>query len=452
MLRRLVFAIIAALPAFVGTTGFAQEAPSASGTGFYINVDGWLVTNAHVVEGCARVGVAGRGDAVEWKADRQNDLAVVHSVGPSVSIVPLRRAPARLGEDIAALGFPLSTVLSSSIKITTGNINALLGIADDSRFLQVSAPVQPGNSGGPLVDRAGALVGVVSGVLNSPSGAEGSPAPQNVNFAIRSSVLELFLQSRGIAFETVDVVGQPLATADLADKVAPAVVQVLCYGAPTMPPTAAAMPDQSATPGAAQTDVTAAKNFVAAYHAAWSNPNNAALAYMAMAYGDSVNFYGKAVPVADVLAEKRKFAARWPMRYYAIQPDTLMAACQASICSVSGVVDWFAKSPSRNRSARGVATFDLTVDIGRSVILSETGRVRKGAKPAVEPLLARWWDLNTACRGGSGNEAATYYACAARGTFEAALAAADWCYGRIGEYGYQNEWHVCGPNSVKPGQ
>jgi hypothetical protein len=227
---RVVVAICAFLLASSGVAMAAGEVPTGSGTGFFISADGWLATNAHVLEGCSRVAITGRGDAAEWKSDAVNDLAVVRSNGPPVSPLALRRAPPRLGEDAATLGYPLSQVLSSSVKITTGNISALLGIADDTRYLQISVPVQPGNSGGPLVDRAGAVLGVTSAKLKASSTGDPTVAPENVNFAIRGSVLEAFLQSRGIQYTAIDAAGPPLATADLADKVAPSVVQLICYG------------------------------------------------------------------------------------------------------------------------------------------------------------------------------------------------------------------------------
>jgi S1-C subfamily serine protease len=175
----------------------AAQRPAGSGTGFLIKPEGWLVTNAHVVEGRDRIEVVGRGNAAEVKVDVANELAALRSPGASPKAVALRQAPARRGEDVAALCFSLADVLSSSIKFTTGNVNALLGPGDDTRFLQISAPVQPGNSCGPLVDTGGAVIGVITGVLKSNAFGE-SIVPQNVNFAIRSNVLGLFLQSRAI--------------------------------------------------------------------------------------------------------------------------------------------------------------------------------------------------------------------------------------------------------------
>lgn len=217
---------------------------SSSGTAFFVSAEGWLVTNAHVVDGCKSVTVVGRGEVTDLKVDVQNDLAVGRSVGAVPPVLKLRNSEPRLGEDVAAFGYPLTTVLSSSVKITTGNVNSLLGIGDNSRYLQISTPIQPGNSGGPLVDRSGAVLGITTAVLNDrATGTEN--AAQNVNFAVRGSAVRSFLQSRGVEFEAVDAIGSHLETADLAEKVAPAVVLVLCHGRENVP-TVASAPTASA--------------------------------------------------------------------------------------------------------------------------------------------------------------------------------------------------------------
>ena len=211
---------------------FADE-PTSSGTGFLVNGNGDLVTNAHVVTDCTKVTVSGLGDATRKYVDIQNDLAVISTSQPptGISALSIRRAPPRLGENVAALGYPLSDILSDSIKITTGNINSLVGMANDTRYLQISAPIQPGNSGGPLVDQAGHVIGINTATLGTKYAAENGVLPQNVNFAARASVLEVFLQARDVTYQTVETAEAPLDTPDLADMVSKSVFQILCYAA-----------------------------------------------------------------------------------------------------------------------------------------------------------------------------------------------------------------------------
>jgi S1-C subfamily serine protease len=141
----------------------------SSGTGFFVSKNGLVLTNAHVVEDCQHTSV-GRGDkrlpARIVARDASNDLALLAAnlrSAPQGAI----RASVRMGEDIVVYGYPLSSILASSGNITVGNISALSGIGDDSRYLQISAPVQPANSGGPVLDRQGNIVGIVVGKLNA---------------------------------------------------------------------------------------------------------------------------------------------------------------------------------------------------------------------------------------------------------------------------------------------
>ena len=108
------------------------------------------------------------------------------------------RVGAKQGENVEAFG----QVLATSDNFTTGIVTALAGIGDDSRFYQISAPVQPGNSGGPLLYENGNIIGVVSAKLNFLSEIKNAgDIPQNVNFAIKASVVANFLQDNAIKFQ-----------------------------------------------------------------------------------------------------------------------------------------------------------------------------------------------------------------------------------------------------------
>lgn len=204
---------------------------TSSGTGFFVGTTGQVITNAHVVEGCTDAKVRGR-SVPEAAArivarDSINDLALLISDYRNEKQASVRMT-ARLGEPVAAFGFPLTQVLATSGNFTLGNITALAGIGDDTRYIQISAPIQPGNSGGPLLDEQGNIVGVVTAKLNALKTLVNSgDVPQNVNFAIRATGLVAFLQSNGI---TVDPVGKTakLLPPDLADEAANISVQVTC--------------------------------------------------------------------------------------------------------------------------------------------------------------------------------------------------------------------------------
>ena len=98
---------------------------------------------------------------------------------------------------------PCSGYLSSTGNFTLGNVTSLTGMNDDTRYLQISTPVQPGNSGGPLLDASGNFVGVVTEKLNAlVMMVVTKNVPQNVNFAIKSSVAATFLESNSVGFST----------------------------------------------------------------------------------------------------------------------------------------------------------------------------------------------------------------------------------------------------------
>jgi serine protease Do len=172
-----------------------------SGTAFLVSKDGNALTNAHVVRGCRQINVSGNGQdgtARLLARDDKNDLALLATdLHPSQAAN--WRLQARQGEDIVVYGFPLSGMLASGGNVAAGNVTALAGLADASRFLQISAPVQPGNSGGPLLDRSGTVVGVVVAKLNALEIASVTgDIPQNVNFAITASVAAAFLDAQRV--------------------------------------------------------------------------------------------------------------------------------------------------------------------------------------------------------------------------------------------------------------
>jgi S1-C subfamily serine protease len=197
------------------------EASLSTGTGFFVSDKGSLVTNAHVVQDCDRVMVApslsSPTPARILARDDANDLALLKIDAPSPARARLR-AGVRIGEQIAVFGYPLVGLLSTNGNFTLGNVSATAGAGDDTRFIQISAPVQRGNSGGPVMDQNGNVVGVVVSKLNALAIAgKADDLAQNVNFAIKTTVLMNFLDANGVAYDA-SAGGSPLATADLAER------------------------------------------------------------------------------------------------------------------------------------------------------------------------------------------------------------------------------------------
>jgi S1-C subfamily serine protease len=195
-----------------------------SGSGFFINAQGDLVTNAHVTDGCSEVtvrsgDVSGEGDV--FYQDRRTDLALVRTRRSAPAFLRVRIAPPlQLAEPVITVGFPLGSTLSQQIHITDGAISALAGVRDDTRMVQFTAPIHPGNSGGPLVDLAGNLVGV------NTSGFDASFA-QNVNFAVKTATLVTFLDVAKGEYRAVTS-GASLAKTEVAANTARATVKLIC--------------------------------------------------------------------------------------------------------------------------------------------------------------------------------------------------------------------------------
>ncbi len=177
--------------------------PKSSGSGAIVSSSGHILTAAHVVADATRITVItaqGPKTATVLRVDESNDLAVLKISGGTYSALPV--APSRgirLGQSVATIGFPNIGIQGFSPKLTRGEISSLNGIGDDPRSWQISVPVQPGNSGGPLLDENGNLIGVVLAKLGLKAAVATGDLPQNVGYAVKSAyalaLLEPYLDS-----------------------------------------------------------------------------------------------------------------------------------------------------------------------------------------------------------------------------------------------------------------
>ena len=160
--------------------------------------------------------------------DDANDLALIKVEMHPTNFASLRSG-VRLGEGVAAFGFPLAGLLATSGNFTLGNVTAMAGIGDDTRILQISAPVQPGNSGGPLLDHSGNVVGVVESKLNAITVATiTNDMAQNVNFAIKANVVTNFLDANNIAYTSGSLASTSLQTSEIAERAKSLAVLIEC--------------------------------------------------------------------------------------------------------------------------------------------------------------------------------------------------------------------------------
>jgi len=207
-----------------------EEPREGSGSGFYVTTEGHIVTNAHVVEGCAKISLANGASLTLVDIDTGSDLALVQNIAsPAVKALALRAGRGvRLAEDVIVAGYPLTELLSSGLNVTTGTVSSLAGPRDDRRRIQITAPVQPGNSGGPLLDSYGSVVGVVVSKLNALAVVElTGDIPQNVNFAVSLGTLQAFLDANSVPYKTQSS-EFALSNADIAEMARSTTVQVQC--------------------------------------------------------------------------------------------------------------------------------------------------------------------------------------------------------------------------------
>ena len=175
------------------------EPKISTGSGFFVSSDGVGITNQHVIEDCDTIVLPGYGQALIIKTDPSNDLAMIELRNKKrTSFAIVRKEPATLGEPVFAIGFPLAGALDNGLNITNGIVSSLAGIGNDSRQIQFTAAVQHGNSGGPLLDETGAVIGIVHAKFDDSILYENTGSvPQNLSYAVRSEILRVFLSTAG---------------------------------------------------------------------------------------------------------------------------------------------------------------------------------------------------------------------------------------------------------------
>jgi S1-C subfamily serine protease len=209
------------------------SATESTGTGFFV-ADRVLLTASHVVGACARVALADGTELRRLGSDAALDVAAFASPAPSSDWFTLSAGPrARLGQRVHAAGFPYYSIVGTALHLTGGNVSALAGVNDDARFFSFTAPVQPGNSGGPLIDAEGRVMGlVVSRLSENYIVEETGSLPQNMNYALGSAELAAFLDRIGADRHSGGLDGGGLGPFDM-DAGTPegferAVVPVIC--------------------------------------------------------------------------------------------------------------------------------------------------------------------------------------------------------------------------------
>ena len=177
--------------------------PVASGSGFFINSGGNIITNNHVIDGCDKNYVFYYGNKFSTSTlgvDRTNDLAILNSDINPKSVYSIEDEDALLLDEVIAAGYPLGKSISSAIKTTKGYITSLAGYGDNYSNFQTDAALNQGNSGGPIINNKGNVVGVAVAAYGKEEGIE------SFNFGIKSSVLKTFLNSFSTKYDSANLI------------------------------------------------------------------------------------------------------------------------------------------------------------------------------------------------------------------------------------------------------
>ena len=201
-----------------------------SGSGFFVSSQGHIASNAHVIGFCRKVKVYEEGKEIFLDivaTDMTNDIGLVKGKFKNTRYLNIKVSGAELGEDIVAFGYPLVDKLSDSVKLTKGIVSALSGPYNNTALIQIDAALQPGNSGGPVLNMSGQVVGIASsGLAKLKMAKEQQVLPENVNFAVAATTITTFLKANKI--NVSPGTSEIYSTKELAKIGEPTTVQLLC--------------------------------------------------------------------------------------------------------------------------------------------------------------------------------------------------------------------------------
>lgn len=212
--------------------GGPPEARS-TGTAFLISSSGHAITNHHVIDDCKEVHAAGRDGTVKvLTSDPANDIALLQLAGTFKDTAILSSEPTKLrqGDEIVVYGYPLHALLSSDGNFTPGVVSALTGLKNNTNEIQITAAIQPGSSGSPVMNKKGEVVGVVSSKLSDKAMVKRTgQVGQNVNFAVNGQTPRSFLDAHKVSYGTGGFFSREKSTADLAEDARKWVFLVECW-------------------------------------------------------------------------------------------------------------------------------------------------------------------------------------------------------------------------------
>ena len=197
---------------------------AASGTGFFVSKSGHIISNHHVIEGCDATKLTFKGKEVVadvLAVDKMNDLAILKANLIPNQVYSVATEDAALLEDIIIAGYPLGKKVSAAIKTSKGSVTALAGYGDNYSEFQTDAALNQGNSGGPIMNQKGNVIGVAVANYGKKVGVE------SFNFGIKSSTLKTFASANGLTFLPPN--NRDLSNKDLGKLITDGTVYLECF-------------------------------------------------------------------------------------------------------------------------------------------------------------------------------------------------------------------------------
>lgn len=203
----------------------------ASGSGFAVSSSGHVITNHHVINGCQKVKIHHKGKptpATVITFDPQNDLAILKGDFKPSTVLSLSNSKPELLQDVYVAGYPFGRKISTSVKVTRGIISSLTGIGNNFSNIQIDAALQPGNSGGPILNDRGNVVGVAVAKLDLKKVLKNfGVIPENTNFGIKSNVVRSLLESNDVSLPSPNT--KPISKSKLGKMITDGTYYLSCW-------------------------------------------------------------------------------------------------------------------------------------------------------------------------------------------------------------------------------
>jgi V8-like Glu-specific endopeptidase len=350
---------------FIIAMTMAVISADVTGTGFFISPK-YVLTNFHVVKDADSIEIYREGHsdkATLYVWDIMSDLALLRTEKRCKTHLEFSSKKIRLGEEVVVLGYPLGVLLGTGLKVTRGNISALTGLINDSNQMQITAPVQPGNSGGPLLNDTGNVIGVVVAKFNDKSA-------ENVNFAIKRGTVINFLDSHGVGYEMNDS-KDTFSIPDIVERAGPSVVQVVCKSRESRSTKVKKVlyKDKS----------TVLRDEVFRVIKTVSEANSLEkYRKILFLYSDYVDYYEDGIVTKDfIYRDKVKYFNKWPITYYRIGKIYEVDDIGNGKVKVRYSIHFDVYNPYKRKGIRGEAlnTLILQRKAGRLEIVSEKSSV-----------------------------------------------------------------------------